>query len=67
MVQPIKTRDASGADLGLQDGRRRLVEVVGWLRWKPARLVAVGPGKPSRPSATLPGGWADGDGMTSRR
>jgi hypothetical protein len=26
---------ASGGDLGLQDGRRRLVEVAVWLRWEP--------------------------------
>jgi hypothetical protein len=29
---------ASGGDLGLQDGRRRMVRVVGWLRWKPGQI-----------------------------
>jgi hypothetical protein len=37
--------DASGGELGLQDGRRRLVEVVGWLRWKLVHPLTVGPGK----------------------
>ena len=37
--------DASSGDLGLQDGRRRLVEVVGWLRWKLAHPLTIGPGK----------------------
>jgi hypothetical protein len=36
---------ASGGDLGLQDGCRRLVEIVGWLRWKRAYPVAIGPGQ----------------------
>jgi hypothetical protein len=29
--------DASGGDLGLKDGRRLLVQVVGWLRWQHAQ------------------------------
>jgi hypothetical protein len=37
--------DASGGDLGLQDGHRLLVEVFRWLRWKPAHPVAIGQGK----------------------
>jgi len=34
---------ASGGDLGLRDACRRLVEVAGWLGWKPARPGAIGP------------------------
>ena len=37
--------DVSGGDLRLQDGRLRLVEVVGWLRWKPGHPVTIGPGE----------------------
>jgi hypothetical protein len=31
--------------LRLQDGRRGLVEVAGWLRWEPAHPVSIGPGQ----------------------
>ena len=53
---------AARGDLGLQDGRRRLVEVVIWLRWKPGHPPAFGPGQAVQ---AKPGGWADGDGVTS--
>jgi hypothetical protein len=49
---------ASGGDLDIQDGRCRLIEVVGWPGWKPAIPLPSAQGKPSE--------WADGDGMTSR-
>lgn len=49
---------AARGDLGLQDGRRRLVEVVVWVRRKPGHPPPSARGKPGRPS---PGGWADGD------
>jgi hypothetical protein len=39
---------AARGDLGLQDGRRRLVEVVIWLRWKPGHPPAFGPGQAGR-------------------
>jgi hypothetical protein len=42
--------DASGGDLGLQDGRRLLVQVVGWLRWV---VVPVPAGLHSRISDQL--------------
>jgi hypothetical protein len=35
-----QAKTASGGDLGLQDGRRRLVEVLGWLRRKPGHPAA---------------------------
>ena len=35
--------DASGGDLGLEDGRR-LVEVVAWPRRKPRHLIIIDPG-----------------------
>lgn len=35
----------SGGDLELQDGRRRLVAIVGWLRWEPGHPVTIGPGQ----------------------
>ena len=62
---------AARGDLGLQDGRRRLVEVVVWLRRKPGHPPAFGPsararwersahrpcpGWPARPAARL-GSW----------
>jgi hypothetical protein len=38
--------NASGGDLGLQEGRRRMVEVVvGWLRRKPGHPGTIGPGQ----------------------
>ena len=58
----VHSADGAARDLGLQDGRRRLVEVVIWLS---GSLVIPPPsawGKPGRPS---PGGWADGDWVTS--
>jgi hypothetical protein len=42
---------ASGGNLGLQDRRGILVQVVRWLKLKPGHPLTVGPGKPSRPSA----------------
>jgi hypothetical protein len=42
----------------------RLVEVVEWLRWKPAHPVVIGPGRPEQTKRA--GGWADVDGVTSR-
>ena len=43
---PIHSADgAARGDPGLQDGRRRLVEVVIWLRRKPGHPPAFGPGQ----------------------
>jgi hypothetical protein len=42
----------------------RLAEVGGWLRWKPGHPPTIGPGKAEQTKRH--GGWADGDGMTSR-
>jgi hypothetical protein len=41
----VRVLVASGGDLGLQDGRRHQVEVVGWLRWKPSHPLTIGPGQ----------------------
>jgi hypothetical protein len=49
----------SGGDLGLQDGCH-LVEVAGWLMWKPAHPLTIGPGKADQIERRGPGGWADG-------
>jgi hypothetical protein len=38
---------------GLQDGRRHLVEIVGWLRWKPGHPVTVGARTTGAPRAGL--------------
>jgi hypothetical protein len=56
------TANSARGDLGLQDGRRRLVEVVVWLRRKPGHPPAFGPGQAGQ---AKPGGWADGDWVTS--
>ena len=38
-------------DLGLQDGRRRRVEVAGWLSRKPDHPGTIGPGQTERDDA----------------
>jgi hypothetical protein len=42
---------SSGGDLGLPDGCRRMVEIVGWLGGSPPIPSPSAQGKPSRPSA----------------